>query len=41
MKDASFTDAKTDVDEEECNKPENAGNRDQKNEEGSISEKQG
>ena len=28
-----LTDAKTDVDVEECNKPANAGNRDQKNEE--------
>ena len=42
MKDASFTDAKTDVAKKECNKPENAGKCDQKNEKkGSISAKQG
>ena len=32
MKDASFTDAKTDVAKKECNKPENAGKCDQKSE---------
>ena len=32
MKNGSFTHAKTDVGKEECDKPENAGVRDQKNE---------
>ena len=38
MKDDSFTDAKTDFDKKECNKPENAGKCDQKSEKkGSVS----
>ena len=32
MKDDSFTDAKTDFDKKECNKPGNAGKYDQKSE---------
>ena len=38
MKNKSFTHAKTGVDKEECNKPENAGKYDKENEKkGSIS----
>ena len=32
VKNDSFTDTKTDVDKEECNKPENAGKYDKENE---------